>query len=296
MPAKPGADAHTPAQIPATGWKQIAKRTWQEGNDDNVDLIAAGVAFYGFSAFVPLLAALVLTYGLVANPANVVEHVRSLTNVMPQDAARLIGEQLQAMVTSAGTSKGFGLLLALGIALWGAMKGATSMMTALNIAFDAQETRSYVKRTLGALALTAGAILALIVAIFAISAMTAMDSWLPFSSPAVHLLLRILFWMGAAAIVSVLIATLYRYGPSRPNPRWVWLTPGSILATLLWIAASLGFGIYVSNFGNYNATYGSLGAIIVFLTWLYLSAYIILMSAELNAETERQTDKDVTAR
>ncbi len=296
MPTQPGADADTPADIPAPGWKAIAKRTWKEGTDDNVSLIAAGVAFYGFSAFVPLLAALVLTYGLVADPANVVEHVRSLTNVMPQDAARLIGEQLQSMVTTAGSSKGFGLLVALGIAVWGAMKGATSMMTALNIAFDAEETRGYVKRTLGAFALTVGAIVALVVAIVAISAMASIESLLPFSSPFVHILLRIAFWIAAAAIVSLLIASLYRYGPSRPNPRWVWLTPGSLVATILWIGASLGFGFYVSNFGNYNATYGSLGAVIVFLTWLYLSAYILLMGAELNAETERQTEQDVTQR
>lgn len=292
--AKPGADADTPAQIPARGWKEIARRTWKEGDDDNVSLISAGVAFYAFSAFVPLLAALVLTYGLVAEPSSVVAHVQALTDVMPADAAGLIGDQLKAMVETAGSTKGLALLLALGIALWGAAKAATSIQTALNIAFDCEETRGYIWRTLGALALTAGAVVALFVAIVAISAMGRIDDWLPFSSPFIHVLLRIAFWVAAAIVVSLLIAALYRYGPSRPNPRWIWLTPGSILATLLWIAASLGFGFYVSNFGNYNATYGSLGAVIVFLTWLYLSAYIILMCAELNAETERQTEKDTT--
>lgn len=289
-----GRDADSPAEIPPPGWKDIAKRTWREANEDNVSLVAAGVAFYGFLAFVPLLTALVLTYGLVAEPASVVRHVQALTSIMPADAARLIGEQLQSMVETAGTTKGFALLLALALALYGAMKGVTSLITALNIAFDAEEERGFVTRTLLALGMTAGAVLALLAGVVAISAMSSVEELLPFSSPFVRGVVRVAFWIGAAIVISLLIAALYRYAPSRPNTKWRWLTPGSVIATLLWIAGTLGFGFYVSNFGNYNATYGSLGAVIVFLTWLYLSAYLLLLCAELNAETERQTHRDTT--
>ena len=284
--------ADSPGEIPAPGWKQVLKRTWGESSKDNVNLISAGVAFYAFLAFVPLLAALVLTYGLVAEPSSVVQHVQQLTSAMPADAAKLIGEQLQSMTLTAATQKGFGLALAILLSLYGAMRGATSIVTALNIVYNVEEDRGFIKTTLLAIIITVGALFALLIAIVAISAMSYLEHLLPFSSPAVHLVLQILSWIVAAAVMSLMIAALYRYAPNRKNPQWRWLTPGSIAATLLWVAATVGFGFYVSNFGNYNATYGSLGAVIVFLTWLYLSAYILLMGGELNAELEKQTTKD----
>jgi membrane protein len=278
----------TPAEISGTGWWETAKRTWKESSRDNVNLIAAGVAFYSFLAFVPLLAAAVLTYGLVAEPASVVQHMQQLASVMPADAARLIGEQLMSMVQTAGTKKGFGLLLAILLSLYGAMRGASSIVTALNIVYNVEEDRSFIRTTLLAVVITVGAMLALVLGILAISVLGYIEHLLPFSSPLVHTLMRILSWVLAAAAISLLIAALYRYAPNRPNIPWRWLSPGSIIATLLWVIATLGFGFYVSNFGNYNATYGSLGAVIVFLTWLYLTAYILLMGGELNSELEEQ--------
>lgn len=286
--------ARTPTEISAPGWIEIVKRTWRESSRDNLNLIAAGVAFYAFLAFVPLLAALVLTYGLVAEPATVVEHVRGLTNMLPADAARLIGEQLLSMVTTAGSTKGFALLLAILLSLYGAKRGATSIVTALNIVHDVREDRGFVRTTLIAAAITLGAFAALFTGIVAISALGWVEHLLPFSSPAVHMVLKILSWAAAAAAMSLLVAAIYRYAPNRPNTKWRWLTPGSIAATLLWLAATLCFGFYVANFGSYNATYGSLGAVIVFLTWLYISAYILLMGGELNAEVEKQTTRKTT--
>jgi membrane protein len=283
-----GAGATTPAEVPAPGWWAVAKRTWNEGSRDNINLIGAGVAFYAFLAFVPLLAAAVLTYGLVAEPASVVQHMQSLTTAMPQDVARIIGEQLMSIVQNADSKHGFGLILAILLSLYGAMRGATSIITALNIAYDVEEDRGFIRTTLLALLITAGAALALILGVVAISALGYLEHLLPFSSPVVHTLLKILTWVVAGAAISLLIAAIYRYAPNRPNPSWRWLTPGSIVATLLWVAATLGFGFYVANFGSYNATYGSLGAVIVFLTWLYLSAYILLMGGELNSELEKQ--------
>ena len=289
-----GAGADKPAEVPAPGWWAVLKRTWAESSKDNVNLIAAGVAFYSFLAFVPLLAALVLTYGLVAEPASVVQHMQQLASVMPADAAKLIGEQLMSTVKGAGTQKGFGLLLAILLSIYGAMRGASSIILALNIVYNVEEDRGFIRTTLLAVAITLGAMIALGAGIVAISAMGYLEHLLPFSSPAIHLLLKILSWIAAAAAVSLLLAALYRYAPNRPNTKWRWLTPGSIVATVLWIAATLGFGFYVSNFGNYNATYGSLGAVVVFLTWLYLTGYILLMGGELNSELEKQTDRKTT--
>jgi len=289
---KPGSHADKPTDIPAPGWKQILVRAYKESNQDNISLIAAGVAFYAFLAFVPLLAAMVLTYGLVAEPSSVVSHMQALTEAMPKDAASIIGDQLKSVVETAGTKKGIGLFIAIGLALYGAMKGATSIMTATNIAWDVEETRGFVKRTVLALVLTVGALLGLLLALAGISVVGFIEHLLPRVSPFVHTLLQVLFWIPAAAAVSFGIAVIFRYAPNRrPKPPWRWISPGSITATVVWLLATAGFGYYVSNFGNYNATYGSLGAVIVFLTWLYLSAYILLMAAELNAEVERQTDQ-----
>ncbi|HWH17644.1 MAG TPA: YihY/virulence factor BrkB family protein [Allosphingosinicella sp.] len=294
---RPGADAEKPSEIPAPGWKQIAVRAYKESSQDNISLIAAGVAFYAFLAFVPLLAAMVLTYGLVAEPSSVVSHMQALTKAMPAEAASIIGDQLQSVVQTAGSKKGIGLLIAIGLSLYGAMKGAASIMTATNVAWDVDETRGFVKRTVLALLFTVGAIVGLLLAVAAISVLGFLDHLLPASQPWVHTALRILFWIPAAAAVSFGIAIIYRYAPNRrPTPPWRWISPGSVIATLVWLAATAGFGFYVSNFGNYNATYGSLGAVIVFLTWLYLTAYILLMGAELNAEVEQQTDQENAAK
>jgi membrane protein len=269
-------------------WGDILKRTWKESGEDNVGLLAAGVAFYLFLAFVPLLASAVLTYGLVANPETVARHIATLARTLPQEAATIIGDQLQGITSSNAGTKGLGLLLAIGVALYGASKGSGSIVTALNVAYEVKETRGFIARTVLALAMTIGIVVVLLVAATAISALGFIERLLPVSSPVLHLVLQLLLWAAAAFIVSVGIALVYRYAPNRPNAPWRWVTPGSALATLLWILATLGFGFYVSSFGNYNATYGSLGGIVVFLTWLYLTAYVLLLGGELNSEIERQ--------
>ena len=283
----PAAEEDSPADLPPRAWKDILVATWKEASEDNLTLVAAGVAFYAFLAFVPLLTAFVLTYGLIAEPASVVEHMSALTSVMPQNAAGIIGDQLKSMTETGGGEKGFGLTVAVSIALYGASKGAASIITALNIAYDVPELRSWLRKMLVAFAMTAGAVVSLFLAILAISAMHFLEALLPNLSGFTHGVLKVLFWAAAAGAVALLLAVIYRYGPNRPDAPWRWITPGSAFATLAWLAATAGFGFYVSNFGNYNATYGSLGAVIVFLTWLYLSAYIVLLGAELNSEIER---------
>lgn len=282
-----------PVRWPALkDWRQVFVRTWKESGDDNVGLLAAGVAFYAFLAFVPLLASVVLTYGLVADPQTVAEHIRTLARTLPREAAAIIADQLQAITGSRSGAQGIGLLLAIAIALYGASKGSASVVTALNVAYEVKETRGFIKRTLLALLMTVGLVVAVLFAASAISALAFIEHLLPFSSPILHTALQILLWAVAAAVVALGLALVYRYAPDRPDAPWAWITPGSAAATLLWLLASLGFGLYVSNFGDYNATYGSLGGVVVFLTWLYLSAYVVLLGGEMNSELERQQAKD----
>ena len=287
--------ARKPFDLPASGWRAALVRAWQQSGKDNISLIAAGVAFYGFLAMVPLLGAIVLSYGLVADPATVIGQVHQLTTVMPADAAKLIGEQLLNIVTASGSKTGFGLLLALVLALYGAMQGARAIVTALNIAYEVPERRSFVRLTLLALAITAVAVVVALLALVAIAAIGALDRLIAGAPGIVVFAGKALPYLLLLAIGAAAAATLYRYGPDHDRATWTWLTPGSVLATALWALATLGFGIYVANFGNYNATYGSLGAVVVLLTWLYLSAYSLLFGAELNAELEREAARNAGA-
>ena len=289
-----GRGAASPFAMPAAGWKDVLLRTWKEAGDDNVGLVSAGVAFYGFLALVPLIGAVVLSYGLVASPDSVVRNMNNLTSVMPADAAKLIGEQLMNVVKTSGTKKGFGLLLALALALFGARNGAASIITALNIVYEEKETRSFIRLNLLALAITAAAVIVAILALVAIAALGHLDTLFP-GAPGFVLVLGKLLSYGLVGLAGAAgAATLYRYAPNRDAARWIWLTPGSVAAAVLWLLLTIGFGIYVANFGNYNATYGSLGAVVVMLTWLYLSSYVLLLCAELNSELEHQTARDTT--
>ena len=289
-----GRSARSPWQMPAGGWKDVAVRTWRESAKDNVGLVAAGVAFYGFLGLVPMLGAIVLTYGLVAEPRTVVDHVNSLTAVLPAQVAVLIGEQLLNVVQTSGGKKGLGLLVALAVALWGARNAAGSVVTALNIAYEEDEKRGFLKVTLLALAMTIGAVLVAFLAMGAAAVLGFLHHVFPDTSPAAIVAWKVLSYALLGAAAAAAIAALYRYGPSRERAKWVWITPGSGFAAVTWLLLTLGFGFYVANFGNYDATYGSLGAVIVLLTWMYLSAYVLLFGAELNSELEHQTARDTT--
>lgn len=292
--SKPGRDAESPWTLTWPAWKQVARRTWNEATQDNIGLVAAGVSFYGFLALVPSLAALVLAYGFIADPAQVVEDMRTLTAVLPTEVARLIGEQLMTVVNTSSGTKGLGLVFALGLALFSARNGAAALVTALNIAYEEIETRSFLRTNMLNLLITAAAVMLAALSLYAVTALGHLErfflgapTWLLLTGKLAAYPLLIL--AGAAGA-----ATLYRYAPNRRKARWVWLTPGSIGAALLWLALTLGFGFYVAGFGNYGATYGSLSAVVVLLTWLYLSSYVLLLGAELNSELEHQTARDST--
>ena len=289
-----GRHADSPWRMPLAGWKEVILRTAKESGKDNVGLVAAGVAFYAFIALVPLMAATVLTYGFVASPASVFKNMQSLTAVMPTDIAKLVGDQLMGVVESSSGKKGFGILLALGVSLFGARNAAGSVIIALNIAYEEEEKRGFLKVTALALALTVGAVVAAIVALGALAAMHFLTSLLPAASGATVIFAKVLTYVMLAVGASAAAATVYRYAPSRAAAKWTWLTPGTAFAGVGWLLMTAAFGLYVSRFGSYNKTYGSLGAVVGLLTWVYLSAYVFLFGAELNSEFEHQTARDTT--
>lgn len=262
--------------------------------DDNLSLIAAGVAFYAFLAMAPLLGAIVLSYGLIADPHTVARQIERLSAMLPADAARLIGEQLMNVVNTAAVKKGLGLILALAIAFWGGTKATGAIVTAMNIAYEEEETRGFIKRTLLNLGMVLGAVLAVGLAAAAIAVFAHLEDFLPGAPGAALVLGRIISWLLLALIGAGGAATVYRYAPNRDAAKWTWLTPGSVAVALSWGLLTAGFGLYVANFGNYSAAYGSLSAVIVLLTWLYLSALVLLLGAELNSELEHQTARDTT--
>ena len=272
----------------------VLRRTYREASNDNLGLIAAGVAFYGFLAMVPLLGAMVLMYGLVIDPHDAAKHMQAITAMVPGDAAKLIDEQLKSVVEAAAGKKGLGLALALVLAIYGAMKGAGAVVTAINIAYEQEETRGFIKTSLISAAVTLAAVVMAVALLLSASVTGFLEDLAHGLGEGSIMSIKFATWCVTAALASAAVAGLYRFAPARSPAQWKWLTPGSLLATLGLVATSLGFGFYAAKFGNYNATYGSLGAVVVLLMWLYLSAYVLLLGAEFNAELEHQTARDTT--
>jgi membrane protein len=287
-----GRGADTPQEIPAKGWKDIAKRTLKEVKADQVPLLAAGVAFYVLLALFPAIIAGVSIYGLVADPQTVRDQINQLAQTLSPETAKLIGQQVQQVTSSAGGALGLATVIGILTALWSASSGMKALITGVNLAYDEPEGRKFVKlrglsilMTLAAMVLLAVA-LALIVGFLAVP-----DSW----PTVLQWTAAILRFVLLAVLLMAGLAALYRYAPDRDKPKWSWASPGSVVATVLWVLASVGFSIYVNAFGNYNKTYGALAGIIILMFWLYLTVYVVLVGAELNAEMELQTAKDTTA-
>ena len=283
-----GTSAPSPAALPLWGWGRTLVRVYREAGRDNLGLISAGVAYYGFLTLIPALGALVLSYGLVTDPGEVATQMRAIVQHVPADAAKLIDEQLTSVVHTATGKKGFGLVLALLLAVYGAMKGAGAVVTALDIAYEVSDDRSFVKKTLVNAGVTVGALVVAIVALASGSLFAAFGRLTAGMPELIAVLVNLVSWLVTAAIAVTGTALLYRYAPARHEPRWQWVTPGSLVTTAGFLAVTFGLGIYAKNFGNYNATYGSLGAVVVLLLWLSSSAYVLLIGAELNAELERE--------
>jgi membrane protein len=288
----PGGKAERPAQIPARGWTQVAKRGWKEAKADQVPLLAAGVAFYAFLAIFPALIAIVSIYGLFADPSTIANQLNSITAALPEEAAQLITDQVTAL-SSRRQTLGISLILAVLIALWSASAGTSNLLTAINVAYDEEQKRGFVKKRLMSLGLTLAAIVFMVIILGLVAVLPPLLK-AAFGTGALRWVLQILGWLVMVILVAIGLAILYRLGPDRDAPRMRWVSVGAVVATLVWLIASIGFSIYTSTFGNYAKTYGVFAGVVVLLFWLWFTMYAILLGAEINAESEQQTIADTT--
>lgn len=292
-PAERGRFADSPAEIPPRGWKDIIVRIYKEIGDDRVVSIAAGVTYYGLLAIFPAIAALVSIFGLFADTAVLGERLETMSAVMPAGAIEVIEDQLKRLASHGEQTLGFTFVTGLLISLWSSNAGMKAMFDALNIVYDETEKRSFIRLNAISLLFTLGAILFIVVAIATVVVLPVALKFVGLERQT-EFLLTVLRWPAIFVVVAFAIALIYRHGPSREKAKWRWLTLGSIVASLLWIGVSMLFSWYATNFGKYNETYGSLGAVVGFMVWIWLSSIVILLGAELDAEMEHQTAKDTT--
>lgn len=288
-----GREADRPIAIPAKGWKEVLLRVKREIGADRVGAVAGSVAFFGILAIFPALIALVSVYGLVADPADVQAQVASAATMLPSSARELLVSQLEGMVGSSQTSLGLGVVLAVLGALWSSSSGMKALMEAINVAYDETEERGFFKLRGQAIALTLGSLVVLAVIFGLLTALPALFERVSLGATG-EALVGYGRWPLMGLLVMLWLAVLYRHGPSRNEAKWRWVSWGSFAATVLWLGGTALFSFYVSRFGSYNETYGAIGGVIVFMLWLYLSAFVVLLGAELNSELEHQTAVDST--
>ena len=289
--ADKGRSARSPTEIPARGWIDVVKRTAAELRADNVPVVAAGVAFFFFLALVPALLAVVSVYGLVAEPADVRDQLASYLTAAPTDARELVLDQVENITTQPRAGLGVGVAVSVALALVSASKGAVSLVAALNIAYDEEETRKFLRLRLLALSITLGMTLA---AVGGVGGMVLVGNLADRLGTVGEVAVGVLRWPVLGTLVVLGLAALYRYAPNRDNAQWRWVTPGALLAAVLWLVGSALFSLYLSAFGDLQKTYGSLAAVAALLLWLQLTAYVIVFGAEFDAEAERQTAADST--
>ncbi|WP_308916755.1 YihY/virulence factor BrkB family protein [Jannaschia sp. LMIT008] len=288
-----GREATSPTNIPATGWKDILLRVKDEISKDHVSLVAAGVAFYGLLAIFPAITAMMSIAGLLYEPQELVAILDGAAAVVPAQMAEILLGQAEAVAGSQDGRLTFALILGVGIALWSASAGVGSLIEGINLAYDEEETRGFVRLKLTTLALTLCMIVGVVAAAGLIIVLPIALSFLAFA-PMMETLIQVLAYLPLALLILFGIAILYRFAPDRDAARWRWLAPGTLAAAVLWLIASVGFSFYVANFASYNETFGSLGGVVVMLMWMWISAYVILMGAEMNSEIEAQTARDTT--
>ncbi len=289
-----GRRADAPSQIPRRGWLDVAWRVKDDISRDNASLIAAGLALYGLLAAFPALTAALSLYGMFVPPEQAASQVQSFAGSLPGQAASIIRTQIHNMTAHQSGALGFGAVIGLVIALWSARKGMAALMAATNVAYDEEEERGFFKLVLVSLAFTAASVAGFVlVLVVAVAVPVAVQS---LGLPGVlQVLVNVVRWVLLWLCVGVGLTVVYRYGPDRRKPAWRWVTWGSAIAATLWIVGSVLFAQYVRNFGSYGQTYGTLGGVVILLLWFYLSGFVIVLGAEINAELERQTERDTTA-
>jgi membrane protein len=275
--------AHPGANTPATGWLEFGKRVLARFSQDRVMAEAAGVTFYALLAIFPAIASLISLYGLIADPATIGTHLSLAAGVIPEGGMQIITDQVKSLTSSPHQALGWGAIIGVLTSLWSANAGMKSLFDALNVVYEKRETRGFIGLTLTSLAFTLGALAFVILALSAVVALPAVLGFVGLSAVA-DMSLSLARWPLMLAAIALMLAFLYRFGPSHAVARWRFLSWGSAFASVTWIGASAGFSWYVANFGSYNKTYGSLGAAVGFMTWIWISTMIVLLGAELNAE------------
>jgi membrane protein len=286
-----GRAASTPSEIPACGWKDILWRVYAGIVDDRILANAAAVVFYALLALFPGIAALVSIYGLIADPQVIAQHLDSLAGILPGGAVDVIHDQLDRLLAQPKSKLGMSFVVGLAISLWSANGGIKALFDALNVVYEERERRSFIKLNAISLAFTLGMLVLFLAALTCLVALPIIEGYLPGFMAWVLTIAR---WPVLLALIALTLSFVYRYGPSRAEPKWRWISWGAAFAALLWLVASGLFSWYAANFGSYDKTYGSLGAIIGFMTWMWLSVIVILVGAKLNAEVEHQTAQDST--
>ena len=288
-----GRQATTPSDIPASGWKDILLRVYANISKHRILALAAGMTYYSILAIFPAIAALVAVYGLFSDPSTITRHLDQLGGFLPDGAIEVAREQLTRVASKGSQTLGITFLLGLGVSLWSSNAAMKALFDTLNIVHDEEEKRGFFKLNVISLSFTVGGVMFVVTALGSIVAVPVILNYAGFSAWG-DLLLRAGRWPAMFLVLTFALAIIYRYGPSRAAPRWRWITVGSAIAALLWLIVSGGFSWYAANFGNFNATYGSLGAVVGFMTWLWISAIVILLGAEIDAEMEHQTTRDTT--
>jgi membrane protein len=270
------------------GWKDFPLRIWANIGKHRVIVIAAGVTFYSILAIFPAIAALVALYGLFADPATITSHLDSIADLVPSGAIEVIRDQITRVASQGRTTLSLTFIVSLLISLWSANAGMKSLFDALNLVYNETEKRGFFKLNLVSLTFT---LLAIVFALLAIGGLVVIPVVLSFLGLGgeTEMLIKIARWPALFIVVTLALEFLYRYGRSREQPQAGWIMWGSVFAALAWVAVSVLFSWYAENFGSYNKTYGSLGAIIAFMFWIWLSVIVVLVGGELNAEVEHQT-------
>lgn len=288
-----GHHAKTPFQIPLTGWKQIAWRVKDEIRRDNVIVVSAGVAFYFFLAFIPAIAAILSIYGLVVTPDQAEQQMRQLVDALPEETYRMISTTLNRVAGQAQSTLSWSLVFSILLSVWSSDRAMHAIFESMNIAYDEKESRSFFKKKALTLLFTVvTGIIGILSMVFIIVYPTVVNN---FDLPGiVETSLALVRWLVLAAILFFGLAIIYKVAPFRTNPKFIWIVPGALLATILWIGASMLFALYIEYFGNFNQTYGPFAAVIILMLWFFISGFIIIMGAEVNSEIEHQTFVDTT--
>lgn len=288
-----GRTADQPARIPLKGWIEIGKRVFRQIGQDHVQIVAAGIAFYFFLSLFPAIAALLSIYGLVTTPFDAANQMEQIRPFLPYQAYSLISDFARGLAANEKSGLGWGVAVSILLSIWSSDKGTSALFTGLNIAYDERDSRSFVKKKLMTLGVTLGAILTVTFLLAAVAVLPALRSWLPIPE-GIDSALGWLRWPVFVIVALFGLGFLYRIAPHRTNPEWRWITPGSLVATILWLLGSVGFAWYLERFGDMSKSYGSVAAIAVLMLWFFITAFAILLGAEINGEAEHQTAKDST--